>query len=251
MTDKTKNQILFNDHSRDFQFEESDVTIRTSDNVTFKIHRFRLMAVSAVFRDMMAIGRGHKEELCLTDESFEDASTIGKFLCFCYGRSLAVPATKSHKPYQKLINLCNKYDCPGMLAQLEALVYKWYIEDHLAPRNVFVLGCSLNQPKLAIYGITHAGSWRWTANSMDITEAEKARSKDRTAIISSVVGCSVMDPSGLAYHDFKDMPDAWKFSLIRAAWGKIKDGELSKTDWKKIAEDFERIFKMVNGDLPC
>ncbi|KAK6906573.1 hypothetical protein I204_00618 [Kwoniella mangroviensis CBS 8886] len=251
MTDKTKNQILFDDHSRDFQFEDSDVTIRTSDDVTFKIHRFHLMAVSAVFCDMMAIGKGQNEELCLTDESFEDASTIGKFLYFCYGKSLPAPATKEHTPYQKLINLCNKYECPGVLAHLEALVYKWYIEDCLCPRNVFVLGYSLNQPKLAIYGITHAGNWQWSETSMDITEAEKTKSKDRTAVISSVIGCSALDPSGLTYHDFVDIPDAWKFPLVRATWGKIKDGELSKTDWKKIAEDFERIFKMVNGDSTC
>ncbi|WVQ95656.1 hypothetical protein IAU59_002754 [Kwoniella sp. CBS 9459] len=74
------------DTNRPYQFEDSDITLVSSDGLHFKIHSYHLMAASPVFRDMLTVGKGSSEQTVqLTDTKFETSSIVALFLQACYG----------------------------------------------------------------------------------------------------------------------------------------------------------------------
>ncbi|KZV80050.1 hypothetical protein EXIGLDRAFT_845911 [Exidia glandulosa HHB12029] len=63
-----------------FNFADSDVTLRSSDNVLFRVHRANLMACSVTFRDMFHVGKETDEAVALSEKS----STLAHLLAMCY-----------------------------------------------------------------------------------------------------------------------------------------------------------------------
>ncbi|KZW03528.1 hypothetical protein EXIGLDRAFT_721745 [Exidia glandulosa HHB12029] len=63
-----------------FNFADSDVTLRSSDNVLFRVHRANLMACSVTFRDMFHVGKETDEAVQLSETS----STLAHLLAMCY-----------------------------------------------------------------------------------------------------------------------------------------------------------------------
>ncbi|WWC92337.1 uncharacterized protein L201_007291 [Kwoniella dendrophila CBS 6074] len=244
MTKHPKDQIVINDLNKDFQSADSDLIIRSSDDIIFKIHRFYLQAMSEVFRERLSTAVKPSEEIHLEDSEIEGSVTIAHFLNLCCGKPLTAPKNNDCKPYQLLIRCLRKYDCPGALTHLEGLSYKWFHENLFCPANLFAMGHSLNSVNLATCGLSQQASWRWAERSSDKTDEQKARSRDRTAQCNNVVGASTIDPSGLSRKQFKDIPDDYKFALLRATSDTLIKTEPGKSDWKKISEDFQKIMLM-------
>ncbi|EJD42521.1 hypothetical protein AURDEDRAFT_145705 [Auricularia subglabra TFB-10046 SS5] len=71
-----------------FNFEDADVTLRSRDDMLFRVHKARLATVSAMFRDMFENGTDDADVVNVN----EDAQTLGVLLPMCY------PATSDTPP---------------------------------------------------------------------------------------------------------------------------------------------------------
>ncbi|OCF33664.1 hypothetical protein I316_04738 [Kwoniella heveanensis BCC8398] len=117
---------VINKSNRSYQFGDSNVTLISSDNIRFKVHTFHLMAASAVFRNMLSIGKnGHQgPEVRLTDKAIESSWVISLFLRTCYGHSLPHYADVEDG-YLGLIAFIDKYDCKVARESLITSVNSW------------------------------------------------------------------------------------------------------------------------------
>ncbi|EJD42502.1 hypothetical protein AURDEDRAFT_114974 [Auricularia subglabra TFB-10046 SS5] len=69
-----------------FSFPDSDVTLRSSDNILFCVHKANLSAFSVVFRDMFDIGKASNDGQPQNDPITvtETADTLALLLAMCY-----------------------------------------------------------------------------------------------------------------------------------------------------------------------
>ncbi|KZS87857.1 hypothetical protein SISNIDRAFT_460470 [Sistotremastrum niveocremeum HHB9708] len=102
-----------------FQFPDADLIIRTSDNVTFHVHKTILSFASRVFRDMLSldnINPPYTSEQRIVDVS-EDGILTDAMLRYFY--PLPRPIFSNLAPIIILLEIADKYDVPIIATSLE------------------------------------------------------------------------------------------------------------------------------------
>ncbi|GJE92261.1 hypothetical protein PsYK624_084150 [Phanerochaete sordida] len=121
-----------------FNAPGADTVLGSRDQVLFRVHSFTLKTTSGWFRDMFSLPQKeptgeHRVDLFVD----EDAATLEALLrCVC---GLAIPALESYDVIEGLLYAAEKYDMPGPLSIVRALVSTPPL---LAdPLRLFVLAC--------------------------------------------------------------------------------------------------------------
>ncbi|KZS87858.1 hypothetical protein SISNIDRAFT_418959, partial [Sistotremastrum niveocremeum HHB9708] len=105
-----------------FQFPDADLIIRTSDKVTFHVHKTILSFASRVFRDMLSldnINPPFTSEQRVVDVS-EESGLMDATLRYFY--PLSRPILKDLLPIILLLEVADKYDIPVITFSLEDLL---------------------------------------------------------------------------------------------------------------------------------
>ncbi|WWC72601.1 uncharacterized protein I206_106563 [Kwoniella pini CBS 10737] len=228
---------------------EADITLITSDGVYFKVHSFVLKASSIVFRNMLAVGNEDNTEVNLTDPDFENSNTVSTFLDACCGKAIPEPIdlyksddTDEIEAYSDLIKFARKYESNLVLSQLSSLLYKWQYSKLISPFGIFVIAYNMESPDLAAMAIRSCGGRTWALS--DTTDEAKAVATDRLRTVNPTTRVCLLDPSGMSEAQLDEMPSPYRWALIRATHNQINEKELSKTDWKKVSNDFLHLIKM-------
>ncbi|KZT40212.1 hypothetical protein SISSUDRAFT_1127374 [Sistotremastrum suecicum HHB10207 ss-3] len=105
--------------SAPFQLLDSNLIIRCSDQVDFKVHKSIMSTVSGVFRDMIAldhINQCSTPSDCVVTVS-EDSHTMGALLRYIY--PFPRPVLTDMNVIVRLLALADKYDVPHMTSALQ------------------------------------------------------------------------------------------------------------------------------------
>ncbi|WVF68198.1 hypothetical protein IAT40_002963 [Kwoniella sp. CBS 6097] len=239
-SDQESNPII-DDTNKDYQFQDSDITLVSSDDYHFKVHTYQLMAASPVFRDMISTGSSSsdKKEVIFADDQVEDGHTINLFLDICYGRPLILPqnTTILYKLYGDLITFLHKYECRSCTEHLRMCFYAWVPqEDGDHGDHIFRLASRMGDINLAATAIRYGGSTRWAQ-----PEQKELKRKGYTPEISRIQKASIFDLSGMSYDEFACIPDEYKFGLFRACRQGCNMIEPGEADWEEVSEEFKKI----------
>lgn len=121
-----------------FNSPDADTVLGSRDRVLFRVHSYTLKTTSGWFKDMFSLPQqspaGEQRVDVFLDE---DASTLEALLrCVC---GLAIPTLESYDVIEPLLYAAEKYDMPGPLSIVRALVATPPL---LAdPLRLFVLAC--------------------------------------------------------------------------------------------------------------
>ncbi|OCF43262.1 hypothetical protein I317_02830 [Kwoniella heveanensis CBS 569] len=237
---------VINKSNRSYQFGDSDVTLISSDNIRFKVHTFHLMAASAVFRDMLSIGKnGHQgPEVRLTDKAIESSWVISLFLRTCYGHSLP-HYTDVKDGYLGLIAFIDKYDCKVARESLITLVNSWMGLDsqRLYPNLVMSIASQLDDNRLAKRAISLGGHWEWSKVTTE--EPTESVARQRLRVVRQIPLYGAFDLTAWAFEDFKKIPEDYKFALLRACQQGKPLFDHKEADWTAIADSFEIILSAI------
>ena len=135
-----------------FDEDDADVTLRTSDNVEFRVHRVILSLASSVFKDMFSMPQpslGSTDENDSTREPItvsEDGETLDIFLRICY--PTINPKLSSLGQLRDVLAAATKYDAPLVLDQMrEALMAPEFLDSQ--PLVVFTIACIFHMEEVA------------------------------------------------------------------------------------------------------
>ncbi|KAF8610595.1 hypothetical protein BDV93DRAFT_517694 [Ceratobasidium sp. AG-I] len=90
-----------------------DMTLRSSDGVTFGVHSILMGLASSVFKDMLSVGAKNDEII----ELAEDSKLISLMLEFIYPTK--TPMIASLAVFEQALQIAQKYDIKGMLDILD------------------------------------------------------------------------------------------------------------------------------------
>ncbi|KAI1790309.1 hypothetical protein LXA43DRAFT_519572 [Ganoderma leucocontextum] len=130
-----------------FPFDEgdADVTLRTSDNVEFRVHRVILSLASSVFKDMFSMPQpltGENDSIPVA----EDDETLDTLLRICYPTVHAKPA--SLVQIRKVLAAAMKYDAPLVVDRMrDALMAPEFLDAQ--PLVVFTIACVFHLEEVA------------------------------------------------------------------------------------------------------
>lgn len=104
-----------------FNSPDADVVLGSKDRVLFRVHSFTLKTTSGWFRDMFSLPqRGQTSDDHVDVFLDEDASTLEALLrCVC---GLTIPRLESYDVIEPLLFAAEKYDMPGPLSIVRAMV---------------------------------------------------------------------------------------------------------------------------------
>ncbi|WWC92330.1 uncharacterized protein L201_007284 [Kwoniella dendrophila CBS 6074] len=204
---KIKREFIVNETNEQYQEDDADVTIISSDQIRFKVHSYVLKAASVKFREMLT-SEIINQELVLSDPLLERSSTLSWFLDVCHSKELPAPKSNNkYIPYITLIQLATKYECKLVIQQISLLSHKWCEEQLFEPASVFMIGCALDAPDLTACAIRQCGGWRNSERKDNVDEEAKKKFKNRVGTIQRVAGASVLDPTAMDFPTFKALPD--------------------------------------------
>lgn len=90
-----------------FNFEDADVTLKSSDGVRFRVHKARLATVSVMFRDMFENGTDDAGVVSVG----ETAATLGVLLPMCYPASSDTPPVDLERLDHSQLMQCFEASC--------------------------------------------------------------------------------------------------------------------------------------------
>ncbi|OCF33663.1 hypothetical protein I317_02831 [Kwoniella heveanensis CBS 569] len=193
-----------NDTNKDYQVEDGDITLISSDNFHFRIHSYHLMAASSVFRDMIRAGTPphDRKEVAFTDTKTETGRVIKLFLDICYAKTLRCPKKDDLEDgLGDLVTLLNKYNCKLAWNCLELSLDTWMRQEMVHNDDVFRLAVKADDKELAALAVelSNGDVWQMT------------------------------------------IPDQYKYALLRASrcGNNLVDPE--STDWKEVSKEFKKI----------
>lgn len=120
-----------------FNSPEADVVLGSKDSVLFRVHSFTLKTTSGWFGSMFSLPQQEGASSPVTVYLDEDSTTLEALLrCVC---GLAIPQLESYDVIEPLLYAAEKYDMPGPLSIVRALVMTPSL---LAdPLRLYVMGC--------------------------------------------------------------------------------------------------------------
>ncbi|WVF68196.1 hypothetical protein IAT40_002961 [Kwoniella sp. CBS 6097] len=241
-------ESVIKDTNRPYQFSDSDITLISSDDLHFKIHSYHLMAASAVFRDMIALGKNSEAsaEVRLTDSEIETSTVVVLFLDICYGTPL--PHYKDKQAtYIKLVKFLDKYDCRSaritLKHSLHTLLDLSEPNSQRCPQTCFVVACVMDDIDLAKAALRKADTWRFFKYSS--TEPSNHTEAERFRAYRPLPERSSLDLVAFRFDEFKQIPDDIKFALLRAIHQGSTSFDYQTANWSKIADSFEIILNTI------
>lgn len=120
-----------------FNLPEADVVLGAKDGVMFRVHSFTLKTTSGWFASMFSLPQKDDHSSPVTVYLDEDSPTLEVLLrCVC---GLALPQLESYAVVEPLLFAAEKYDMPGPLSIVRALVMTPPLLSD--PLRLFVMAC--------------------------------------------------------------------------------------------------------------
>ncbi|ORY25242.1 hypothetical protein BCR39DRAFT_291604 [Naematelia encephala] len=197
-------------------YTEGDVTLISSDNVSFKIQMFYLQASSAVFRETFAVGElkdDNRDIITFTDEAIESSATIRVFLDTITGKQIPSPQNMTFDWIRFVSLFARKYDCPLLAAIFRMVLAQCVGAAGLAgnlldPRSIFVTAAILDYPEICQNAISNEANWQWGTSEKELTGDDKD--------ITGVVGESVFSPLSMPLQSVRLIPEDYLWALMRS-----------------------------------
>ncbi|WVQ95655.1 hypothetical protein IAU59_002753 [Kwoniella sp. CBS 9459] len=217
-----KPKFLLNQYNKPYQYEDSDITLISSDNLHFKVHSYHLMVASPVFRDMIRAGNNseNKREVTFTDPRGEMGQVIASFLDLCYGKPLVpLPSRKDSrysatiKHLSDLLSFLTKYECEVPITAFKLYLGSWAGTHEEKSDDFFRFAAQLDDVELAVACLKNA------------------------EILNLLVPT---DPDFKGYADFNRMPDGYKFALLRA-YAYSKGDYMGRRRWEEIISEMKKV----------
>ncbi|WWC99011.1 hypothetical protein V866_005905 [Kwoniella sp. B9012] len=230
---------------------EADFMLVSSNNVAFKVHKFYLLAHSAIFRDMISSCSTSGEttnRLEFTDSQIEHSTTITIFLNTIYGRPFNL-IRDSLGPFRDCIQFCKKYDCEVLLTALQAHAVA-FLDQYISRHYIFIIAAELDDIDLASRAISTVGVWHWPIDEVvpdpprRRTSEEVEESKTPTSLGLSK-GAGVLEITSWPIWEFHRVPLPYviglmkvgrKFNLAKDSGNDIPAGKY----FKEIMEEWQK-----------
>ncbi|KZV68438.1 hypothetical protein PENSPDRAFT_553551, partial [Peniophora sp. CONT] len=121
-----------------FNFDDADMTLRSSDGVHFAVHRCILRRISPFFADMLSLPQpDQKVDNRASIDMAEDAACLRLFLGTCYPRAFCPePKLEDVIDIRRAAAVAHKFDSPVMHLALEAALSR-FAQD--APEVAYVI----------------------------------------------------------------------------------------------------------------
>lgn len=128
-----------------FNAPEADVVLAAKDGILFRVHSFTLKTTSGWFSSMFSLPQKDDPSSPVTMYLDEDSTALEALLrCVC---GLAIPRLESYDIIEPLLYAAEKYDMPGPLSIVRALVMT---PPMLAnPLRLFVMACRYGWEEIA------------------------------------------------------------------------------------------------------
>ncbi|WWC92370.1 uncharacterized protein L201_007327 [Kwoniella dendrophila CBS 6074] len=241
---------IINEWNKKYQSEEADMTIKSSDNLIFRVHSYRMMAASKVFRDMIQIGSktDQAQEIPLTDQDIETSTVVSLFLDITY--AFDMPEPKDCNDFDKDSNLVTfsiKYEAQPAIQYLGKLFYSWVSSGKFRSDLVLVEACRLDDPSLGGAAIAAVGHYphmtQDSANSGGMLQLQK-KADEADPLAKDGYNCDVMDPLGMSLSRFQSLSDRYKLALLRGCQSYVYTRK-PQPDWKSASQSFEKYVRKV------
>ncbi|OCF33662.1 hypothetical protein I316_04736 [Kwoniella heveanensis BCC8398] len=239
--------LVIDGTNRAYQFEDSDVTLISGDDVHFDSIRI-LMAASCVFRDLFLVGSKDDKthEVRLIDPEIEHREVISLFLVICYGGPVPHYHDR-HLAFKRSTRFLDKWDCKQAKESLRTALYAWTTPDlgRLQPSFVFAMATFNDEPASAKRAISSTGKWYFPSIKEAAPDHCEAKGKF-TATYHLPDRCAI-DLSACTFEQFKEIADGYKFALLRAT-GQHEIGKPpTEISWTEIADTFAITLEAIRG----
>ncbi|WWC98488.1 hypothetical protein V866_005379 [Kwoniella sp. B9012] len=195
-----------------YQFDDSDLTIITSDGVKLGIHRDILNYTSSTFKDVLAVPQVQSKgatELELTDTEMETSRTVKLFLAFLYNPvDIKSPASEDLREFIDLIRFCLKYDASDVLDNLQTYLYLWNSIGSVSFADVFLAASYMDDLHLMVAAFSNPNDiWGGGIVRTDHTA--------RNTSLGMIEGAPMLDPSAASFEWFIQIRIDIRWSLMR------------------------------------
>ncbi|OCF43266.1 hypothetical protein I317_02834 [Kwoniella heveanensis CBS 569] len=223
-----------------YQHADADITLISSDGFHFKVHSYQLMAS----RGMIHAGAlsQKQKEVTFTDERLERSRIVALFLDICYGKPLPPFPHYGPNTYDELegslcdlISFLQKYDCRPAIEHLRLYLGSWIKDVNSSPADSLVLAAKLEDQELAMLAIQETGLSEDLDNFGCSTE------------LAYIDGSSNMDLSGMWYDRFIEIPDDYKYALLRGYRYERPFIDLDTTNWEAVAKEFGNVLTAIHN----
>ncbi|RXK41972.1 hypothetical protein M231_00693 [Tremella mesenterica] len=212
----------------EYDDENADLILVSSDETRFKVHSYYLKAASVIFRNMLQnpdsmAQSGERPMIHLTDSTIETANILRAALDVLYGKQFPDDHRKYHARLLKVIRFLQKYECEGSIDKIRLLLHRWITSpDTSAAWSAFIVSAALDDIVTCSRAIRRAGNWGIRATD------EKQGSRDSS---------SVFDLGNLSLEQFSQIPVPMLWAILRAT--KSQRTLPQKNDgWSKVASRF-------------
>ncbi|WVF68197.1 hypothetical protein IAT40_002962 [Kwoniella sp. CBS 6097] len=243
-------EITINEVNEGYQFEDSDITLISSDNLHFKVHSYHLLAASPIFRDMIKLGTEAEKtrQVPFTDDKIETGEIIRLFLDMCYGKDTENLTSDTLPPFSSLVLFLAKYDCLLWIRAVREVIMRGLINSTTSPDCAFDLAVLMEDSDLAASAIRLAGAWTHVVGTKKDTDQPKK--KRRPKVLRSVHGGGVSLLTAVHYDFFTRIPDDYKFALLRASREAGMTLDQKKAPWPSVAKKFKEVMEAIHAEDP-
>ncbi|WVQ63377.1 uncharacterized protein L199_001530 [Kwoniella botswanensis] len=195
-----------------YQFDDSDLTIITSDGVKLDIHRDILNHTSSTFKDVLAFPQVQSKsatELELTDTEIETSRTVKLFLAFLYSPiDIKSPAPENVREFIDLIRFCLKYDASDVLDNLRTYLYLWNSVGSVSFADVFLAASYMDDLPLMVAAFSNPNNiWGGGRVRTDHTT--------RNTSLGMIEGAPMFDLTAAPFKWLIQIPMDIRWSLLR------------------------------------
>ncbi|WWD07276.1 hypothetical protein V865_005373 [Kwoniella europaea PYCC6329] len=229
-----------------YHFDDSDLTIITSDGVKFDTHRDTLNHTSSTFKDVLAFPQVQVQsatELELTDTEIETSRTVKLFLAFLYNPfEIKSPAPEEFREFIDLIRFCLKYDASDVLDNIRTYLYLWNSIGSLSFADVFLAASYMDDLPLMVAAFS---------NPNDIWGGGIVRTNHtaRNTSFGMIEGAPMFDLSAAPFEWFVQIPMDIRWSLLRGIRRRLYR-PLDDQSCLSLGTEFESCVKRIRQKFP-
>ncbi|WWC68902.1 uncharacterized protein I206_102838 [Kwoniella pini CBS 10737] len=140
--------------------EGADITLLSSDNVAFKVHKYHLQSHSPVFNDMLMTCSTDIPIINLSDTISENSGAIRIFLDIIYNKQIELKF-ENLGHFSNCVSFTHKYNCGVILSALSYISWRFLDPPGslISPRYIYTLAGDLDNPTLAAQAIRVSSMW--------------------------------------------------------------------------------------------
>ncbi|WVW80816.1 hypothetical protein I302_102805 [Kwoniella bestiolae CBS 10118] len=225
-----------------YQAEDADITLRSSDGLEFKAHKYILKASSKTFCDMLTLGTNDDNATIeLTDTRIEDSEIMKQFLDLAYSKAMVdFPLEKAELgSLPDLVDFFLKYEATFPMFWFKASQQVFISTSEVDPLDMFMLGAQLDSVDVCATAIRCESDREWDTSDIATNGAGRRH---------------VLDLTALSLPLMERIPSRYVWALLRAS-SAVSPGENVWHDWdkresnwwvlqkRKIAKEFESLMK--------